>query len=1030
MGLSRRSARAPQSESGSMRMQQSELSPVEAQCGEKFSRSIGGRLRDNGRRYMNLFRPFRLSAPSQAYSKAYPTPGNSQSFAPIGLPSRSVTSRRFTMADLPAKFPMSQESNQPQTMDSITSDQSRTELPDADVTTVMRHSAFVGRASQRESINANAELQSSTNSLFSLDLEGSIKKPRLWLGRMKGYTIRGFDRLSLPVSGTTGSSGGVSDLIGVGSQYESANKSATPGSQAYREELDRHGPSFSTASRVLGSEHDSAAVPRSLWNTTFKRNSSTTISRRGHAVLPEIPSEIDDLTRRLSNDTAPTSVSVVESVFSRPSSIVSTATSWDSNGRVGTHIRGRSLFRKNASSSSIFSTRASPGPHPAIDMDDPTPPMALPVTAWPPRSIDSWVACLDHSVSDQITAAGRVAQQRRVNKSRLSEVSQEDLVDEITNSNPSTMMQSEDHNGDGPESTLEPALSTIEEGCSDAGCSTSEPISMQYHTLGDIPQTALLSIPPSRSIRGTSSCSGTDTAAESTSVGSRERGLTPATSVSEDLDLDDVEGDEMSEDDESISNLTDETNESFHEAFIATSLDSALLIPAITLKDHIASLVLTRVMNWVRSCSPGESSRTNLPDSSAGASFGTGRSDGSASRDVAGKKRGFDDRNPAGFGRGNGDDQDKRRKTGASIVMEEPLKVVSNLACPFPKGHPGRKWPRCQRPFASVHRIKEHIYRTHELPIRCARCFEKFTEAKELEQHAREATRCPLLAPPDEMLGVDEGTSRKLRARTGARNGTQEEKWKHMFKIIFPHVQDEDMPSPYYDLKALENPMSPETRAQYRRFLRKEIPSRVTRKVTEGLSEMPEVRDNLHFSERRISEVIHRAVWDAIDDVLPSLLPQSAPPYDCGTQLASTTEAQQSPINTSPLQSTYPPDTPATIGKGQGSPDVEDITTTQEPSHLNHTTISHSQTARSQSQVSQFNFDEDLLGSHSHLQSTVEESDHPNDDSLLVTGQTGWDTSALLLQPDFDNYAEFSFNLPGFQPFQGIEEDDYMPLHH
>ncbi|KAH7175237.1 hypothetical protein EDB81DRAFT_673415 [Dactylonectria macrodidyma] len=1021
MGLSRRSARPPQSESGGLRMQQSELSPEEAQCGEKSSRSIGGRLRDNGRRYMNLFKPVKPSMPPQAYPKAYRTTGNSQSLAPISLPSRSATSRRFTMADFPAKFPMSEESNQPREIDAVTSDQGRTELPDANVISTMRHSAFVERASQRDSISANAELQSSTNSLFSLDLEGSIKKPRLWLDRMRGYTLRGLDRFSLPVPGAAGSSGGVSDLIGVGSQYESANKSVMPGPQATKEGLDRHGPISGTASRALGNEHDWAISPRSRWNTKFKRNSSATISRRGHAVLPEIPPEIDDLTRRLSNDTAPTSVSVVESVFTRPSSIVSTATSWDSNGRVGTNGRGRSLFSKNPSSSSIFSTRTSPGPHPDVDMDEhPLPPPALPVTAWPQRSIDSWVACLDHSVSDQITAAGRVAQQRRVNKSRLVELSQEDLVDELNKPNPSTAVQSEDRNGDDPGNTLEPALSTIEEGCSDAGCSTNEPISTQYQTSGDIPQTAFLSIPPPRSIRETSSCSATDTATELTSIESRQRDLTPATSIAEDLDPEDAEGDEMSEDDESISNLTDETNESFHEAFIATSLDGALLVTAITLKDHIASLVLARVMNWVRSCSPGEPSNKSSPDSSSGASFGAGGSDTSASRDGAGKKRGFDYRNPGGSGRGNGDDQDKRRKTNASMEKEDPLKIVSNLACPFPKAHPGRKWPRCQRPFASVHRIKEHIYRTHELPIRCVRCFETFTEAKELEQHTREATRCPLLAPPDEMLGVDEGTSRKLRARTGARNGTQEEKWKHMFKIIFPQVQDEGIPSPYYDLKALENPMSPETRAQYRRFLRKEIPSRVTSKVTQGLSEMPEVRDNLHLSERRISEVIHKAVWDAIDDVLPSHLLQSAPPYDGGSQPASTTETQQGLTNTFPLRSTHSPNTPAAFGESQVSPDMDSTTMAQRPSYPDHTTMSDAQTdrtAQTQSLVSQFNLDEHFPGAQAHSQTTVEGSGDSNEDSLTAMSQPSWDPTSLPLQPDFDNYVDFGVDFPSFQPF-------------
>ncbi|KAF7547168.1 hypothetical protein G7Z17_g7914 [Cylindrodendrum hubeiense] len=532
-------------------------------------------------------------------------------------------------------------------------------------------------------------------------------------------------------------------------------------------------------------EQNRNAIPRSLWATTFKRTSTEAISPEDHTALPDNPSESDHSTLRLSIDTAPRSASVLDLVFSRPSSVVSTATSWDSTGRISTHSRGGLLWKRNASFSSILSTnRASLGQHPEVDPEQPVPPVPpLPsnVNARRTRSIDSWVACLDYSVSDQVTAAGWVAQQRRANKSRMSEIFDEDIPDELDGRKDALQLLPDARANDDPETTREPALSTIEEGNSDAGCSTTEAIPVQYHFTADNADKVFLSIPRHPSTRH-GSCSGTDTTTEQTSEISKQSSLTPATSIAEQPDLEDPEAPEISEDDDTISNLTDETDESFYEAFFAASLDTGLLPAAMTLKDHIASLVSARVTDWVRSCCPGQLSSEGLSGSASGTSFGSGGDDGLTGRDGAGKKRGFDESNPGDSGRGNGDDQDKRRKMEAALAKAEVVKMESNLACPFLKGYPNRKWPRCQKCFPSVHRIK---------------CFKTFKEETELKQHRREPVPCDVIDPTDEMLlGIDGDIIRKLRARTGARNGTQEEKWKCMFKIIFPDVEDTKIPSP------------------------------------------------------------------------------------------------------------------------------------------------------------------------------------------------------------------------------------------
>lgn len=239
MDFSRRSERAAQTAAWGSRTKSPELRQPDAQCGEKPPRSMGGRLRDNGKRCFSLFKPFKLTRWPQAYTKDLFIPGGRQppsSIRPVG---GSTFSRRFTMSDYTPILP-SLDGNTPHDLIAVPRIDDHKEFLDLDVTKMMRHSALVERRPPRDSTSRDTESASNTNSLFSLDLEGSIKKPRQWLGRMRGYTIKRWDRLSSPLPGTSGSSG-LGDLLGVGSQYDAANRSATPAVQANNEEPNNQG---------------------------------------------------------------------------------------------------------------------------------------------------------------------------------------------------------------------------------------------------------------------------------------------------------------------------------------------------------------------------------------------------------------------------------------------------------------------------------------------------------------------------------------------------------------------------------------------------------------------------------------------------------------------------------------------------------------------------------------------------------------------------------------------------------------------
>ncbi|KAF5705702.1 hypothetical protein FMUND_11944 [Fusarium mundagurra] len=657
------------------------------------------------------------------------------------------------------------------------------------------------------------------------------------------------------------------ELTGVGSQYDIAKR---PGSALI---LDPCNAGLK--------EKDDVIRRRSLSQpVTSTRDTDIPEYGQNFSFATYNPSELD-LLRRLSEDTFQASTSARDSTFSfpftRPSSIVSAASTYDSSiGRASsTPSRRRSLFRKTLSSSSSLNVyRESLRNHrdhdkipvPPIPYLDPQTKERLSASANIPvyqqliaasgaaDSITSLESTKDSSltVSDQVALAGWVAQQRRLNKGLL--LSSSFNTPKIQSPLASGQLQVEENPDE--------ELSTIEERLSDAGPPSE---SMRRLSMDDHVDRGHLSTPRSHPAKATIPSTGTRTEttmdAHSTALSSKddtERGLTPDTCVTET---------DTSETDESMSDVSRQTDESFEEAFLASSLDPGLLASVTALKDTVTALVIQRVVDWVKACSPGLSQNSGAPDSTQS----TGQNGPPAEGHGNSKKRGIDDRESEGDntnagGRGNGDDHEKRRKTESA-----PSGSVPNLACPFVKEYPGEKWPRCQKGWPSVHRIKEHIYRSHKAPIYCKRCFGIVKTDKELDAHLRQDPACEVVSPSREMPGIDNETKERLKSRRGIQNFSEEEKWKHMYKVLFPRT--EDIPSPYCDLQILEAPMTAETRAQYRSFLRREIPPRLIRDINANVRNIPGFNFTSEVSERSLFETVSSAVWNAFDEVLPSLLP-------------------------------------------------------------------------------------------------------------------------------------------------------------
>ncbi|KAF4454524.1 hypothetical protein FALBO_15812 [Fusarium albosuccineum] len=912
-----------------------------AQC-EQPPQSFRGRIRDRGRRYLNQFKPQRAPGLLLPYTKS------------MSMDSWMADAFKEKMAGLLGDV-SSRESDDASRLIQSTPTPTQSSDDNYQATNVVHGLAGLHQSfgEKRPSRTWNLEPQSTESSTPSRDADADngtrkVQSTRQsYSDRFKGYTMSLRKRVtSAPVQAPA-----LGDLAGVGSQYDAANRSASA--------------LFSDAddSTVQGTTSVAQDHRQHLVNPLYSHPVSSSISTKRTSTgsiqrddsdffSSDDRSDQDLLNRRFSSETAAASVSVASSIFSymRPPSTISTATSsWDPVlARTGSHhARSASLLRKYpymSSSSSLNSGRDSSRPPQEHDLDDyplPIIPVQRSDTSTPPGSVSSWVACLQTSVSDQVTAAGWVAQQRRSKRHRMSEQFLEEASD--VESEPALIHIGPDSSAEkNIETASNAALSTIDEGCSDAGCSNHEGASMRRPSSGDNGDKRYLNIPRPLT-RDTMSSPGTESFTNLPSVISEDlldEASTPATFVTE------PESD-ASDTDESMSDISDGTDESLSEAFSDTPLDPALLFAAVAMKDHIASIVLARVFEWMRSCSNGQASGDNSPDSegSPDTSFGSTSGSNGSSSGGGGKKRGFDG-GAYRSDRGNGDDQDKRRKTEAASTKASPTKLpLVSLACPFMKRYPDRTWAKCcQKPWSSVHRIKEHIYRNHELPIHCDRCFHNFKVEEELAHHLRQDERCALAPRPTEMIGINAAVRKKLKSRKGIQNATEEKKWEHVFKILFPDATT--IPDPPFlwtllgylalydwhsvhsrafssdankldfDLHTLENGMSHEIRAQYHDLFRREMPDRINRQVTREVNNRAEFQRLLPGIRRELSEVIHTAIWDTFDHVLPAYPAAQR----AATEAPDENDQPETPVRTqhqpSPADS-YPPPPPTNVAMSQ-----------------------------------------------------------------------------------------------------------------
>ncbi|KAI1779359.1 hypothetical protein F4818DRAFT_438136 [Hypoxylon cercidicola] len=214
------------------------------------------------------------------------------------------------------------------------------------------------------------------------------------------------------------------------------------------------------------------------------------------------------------------------------------------------------------------------------------------------------------------------------------------------------------------------------------------------------------------------------------------------------------------------------------------------------------------------------------------------------------------------------DDEGQQPKRARSGVDVDGPDRARKFACPYYQRNHHRRQaninlPRraCYGPgFLTVHRVKEHLYRAHTLPLVCPRCDSQIDSEYSLENHMTQNPPCEVTRPKIFREGVDSTTEKLLRSRNrDFSKKTEADKWRHVYAILFPADDPSDLPSPYHENHIEANFANSShlnsTAERRNEFLRREFFPRIYRVL-----------------ERRIDEALESAERDATD-TLKSQLP-------------------------------------------------------------------------------------------------------------------------------------------------------------
>ncbi|RYP46969.1 hypothetical protein DL768_006892 [Monosporascus sp. mg162] len=198
--------------------------------------------------------------------------------------------------------------------------------------------------------------------------------------------------------------------------------------------------------------------------------------------------------------------------------------------------------------------------------------------------------------------------------------------------------------------------------------------------------------------------------------------------------------------------------------------------------------------------------------------------------------------NTGGNGRGNAG------RNGKAPRLDEP--AHQKIACPFMKRHPVEfsTWRTCLGPgFSDINRMKEHLKRRHYREHSCGRCGEHFKTNPLLQQHMRALEPCPLREIETPMGFI---TQLQWNEISGKKRGAILDKWKEIYTILFPEVEEPQIPGPFHDLSETADQLDRMINCdEFEAHMRADLPRRMLAQLNREFQIMAE------HARQRVAEI-------------------------------------------------------------------------------------------------------------------------------------------------------------------------------
>ncbi|KAI0385588.1 hypothetical protein F5Y04DRAFT_246221 [Hypomontagnella monticulosa] len=175
-------------------------------------------------------------------------------------------------------------------------------------------------------------------------------------------------------------------------------------------------------------------------------------------------------------------------------------------------------------------------------------------------------------------------------------------------------------------------------------------------------------------------------------------------------------------------------------------------------------------------------------------------------------------------------EEDQHNPAGAPQPLTTNADDKKRLACPYYKRYPNKfkRQRTCFGPgFIGIHRLKEHLCRRHGSPPHsCNRCLRGFDTPEALSEHQRALSVCSVASDQQVEGKMTAVQQRELQSMRRTRGRTIEDKWREIYRILFPESNPRSIPSPYFEdeeterehLSLSDSPEAPDVRIAHGTF--------------------------------------------------------------------------------------------------------------------------------------------------------------------------------------------------------------------